>query len=370
MRRRVEPPRLARVYDVIVVGAGQSGLAAGYFLKHAGIDFVIIDRDRRVGEVWRKRYDSLKLFTPREFNGLPGRDMSGDPEGYPDRDEFADYLENYATHFELPILFGLRVDKVRRLADSSFELMLSNQTTLRARKVILAFGTYPSTIIPGMRNTLAPKVHQMNATAYKNPKDVPLGPVLVVGDGATGRDLAFDLADTHEVHLAKGRPQLTLPARLLGKSLWRWLEWVGLFDTRRYRTGKGLRRPIPSTVPQDKVLKARGVKLHPRLIATKDETATFKDAQTLKVRSVIWCVGYGMDLKWVDIPEAKDADGRIVHDRGVSQADGLYLVGRLWQSGLTSGLIYGAGPDAEYVVNVIVESRRVCEHADREGATR
>ncbi|OYW94832.1 MAG: hypothetical protein B7Z18_04420, partial [Alishewanella sp. 32-51-5] len=188
------------VIDVIVIGAGQSGLAAGYYLQQAGLDFVILDRGRRIGEVWRQRYDSLKLFTPRAFNGLPGHPMSGDPEGMPDSQEFADYLEAYATLFALPVKLGLRVDKVQRGADALFELTLSNQTTMRARAVILAYGTYPSAALPPLRKDFGPKVTQLNVMSYKTPAQVGEGPVLVVGDGASGRDIAAELAPHREVH--------------------------------------------------------------------------------------------------------------------------------------------------------------------------
>jgi len=365
LRRQKRPskpskPAVPAVRDVIVLGAGQSGLSAGYYLQKAGLDFIILDRSRRIGDAWRLRYDSLTLFTPRAFNGLPGLAMPGDPEGRPDRLEFADFLEDYATHFALPVQLGVRVDKIQRNAEGFFELTLSNQSTMRARSVILAYGTYPAASVPAMRKDFSPKVTQLNLMSYKNPTQVGEGPVLVVGDGASGRDIAAELALRHTVYLATGRKPFILPARWFGKSLWYWLKEWGFFKPKTHNRKFGLKQPLPSTVRSLSELKSRGVHLRSRLVSADGDLVTFQDGTTQSVRTVIWAVGYVMDTRWIDVPEAKDEKGYLLHERGVSKASGLYFAGRRWQSGMASGLIVGAGPDAEYVVNDLIEDRTEC----------
>ncbi|UDF04036.1 NAD(P)/FAD-dependent oxidoreductase [Asticcacaulis sp. AND118] len=362
---KTSKPAVPAVRDVIVLGAGQSGLSAGYYLQQAGLDFIILDRSRRIGDAWRFRYESLTLFTPRAFNGLPGLAMPGDPDGRPDRLEFADFLEDYATHFALPVQLGVRVDKIQRDAEGHFELTLSNQSTMRARSVILAYGTYPAASVPAMRKDFAPKVTQLNMMSYSRPAQVTEGPVLVVGDGASGRDIAAELAPGHQVFLATGRKPFILPARWFGKSLWYWLNEWGFFKPKTHSRKFGLKQPLPSTVKSLRELKARGVVIKPRLMSANGTAVTFQDGTTQTVKTVIWAVGYVMDTRWIDVPEAKDEKGYLLHERGVSKASGLYLAGRRWQSGMASGLIVGAGPDAEYVVNDLIEDRTECtSHAD------
>lgn len=355
MRRRQEPQARPPIRDVIVVGGGQSGLAAGYYLRQTGLDFVILDRGRRIGDAWRQRYESLTLFTPRAFDGLPGMDMPGDPDGFPGRLEFADYLETYARHFALPVQFGARVDKVQRGKDGIFDLTLSDRSTLRARSVIMAFGTYPAAGLPPLRHDFGPKVNQLNVMSYKTPANVTAGPVLVVGDGASGRDIAAELMSHHEVYLATGRVPIILPARLFGKSLWHWAKLLGVFNPKKGNSGFGFRQPLPSTVKSNSELAGGGVKIKPRLVSANGSTVTFHDGTTQDVKTVVWAVGYVMDTKWIDVPEAKDEKGNLLHERGVSEVRGLYYAGRKWQSGTASGLIVGAGPDAEYVVSRLLE---------------
>lgn len=346
-------PPDARIIDVVVVGAGQAGLAAGYYLKQAGADFVILDRERRIGQMWRNRYDSLVLITPRQLDGLPGLAMAGDPTGRPAAKEFADYLETYAKNFDLPVRFGMRVDKLSRSKDGLFELTIPNHLPLRARKVVLAFGAYPGAALPPIRKDFSPKVSQFHPYNYGNPKNVPPGPVLIVGDGATGREIAAELAPTHNVFLASGRPRVFLPEHIFGQSMWWWLEKLGFTKFRTIDQAQKHIDILPTSVPENDALKKMGVETKPRLLSAKDTTASFSDGTNLSVRSVIWTMGHLLDTRWIDISGSKDSAGHLLMDRGVSPIDGLFFVGRPWQSGRNSGLIMGVGRDAKYVVSKI-----------------
>jgi len=354
MPKPVEAVPRSKVIDVVVIGAGQSGLAAGYFLKQADADFLIVDRERRVGQMWRNRYDSLVLITPRELNGLPGMLMPGDPAGRPAATEFADYLEAYARAFDLPVKFGVRVDRVTQTADGFFTLVIPNHPIIRARNVVLAFGTYPGAALPPMRKDFSPKVAQFHTYNYGNPKNVPPGTVLVAGDGAAGREIAAGLAATHEVFLATGRSRVVLPERFLGKTMWWWLEKLGVYKVRKFKPNRPRIDFIPTSVPEKEALVDLGVKWKPRLISASGNVVTFSDGSQATVRSVVWALGHLLDTRWIDIPAAKDPAGQFLMDQGVSPVPGLFFVGRPHQASASSGLIMGVGRDAEHVVGKIL----------------
>ena len=204
--------------DVLVIGGGQAGLATAYWLERSGLSIRVIDAGERIGDRWRKRYSSLALFTPREFSSLPGLELSGDPGGYASAAEFGDYLERYAEKFGLPVTSGVRVVKLTKRSDR-FLADLSNGESVQARKVVIATGGFQTPVVPAMASGLSAEVRQFTAESYYEPSDVVAGrPVLVVGDGASGRDIAADLVATHRVVLACGRPRRLLPERFLASA--------------------------------------------------------------------------------------------------------------------------------------------------------
>src|SRR5436190_23812874 len=179
--------------EVVVVGAGQAGLALGYFLAQQGRRFVILEAGEAVGSAWRNRWESLVLFTPRRYDALPGLDFSGDPDGYPARDEVIGYLEEYARRFELPTEFESRVRPLAQ-SDDAFVLEVPGRTIV-ADQVVVATGPFQAPNIPSLGGQLAQDVVQMHSTGYRNPSDLPEGRVLVVGGGNTGFQIAKELAE-------------------------------------------------------------------------------------------------------------------------------------------------------------------------------
>jgi len=340
--------------DVVVVGAGQSGLVAGYYLNQTAMKFQVVGKEERIGDTWRNRYDSLRLFTPREFSQLPGLALKGDPKGRPDRIEFADYLEHYAATFALPARLGSQVHRITRRRDDTYELAMTKGPSLLARNVILAFGTFPGATLPAERKNFSAKIFQTNASAYRNPHQLPTGPVLIVGDGASGRGFAAELAATHEVYLSGGRDRKIFPDRFFGKSIWWWLKFLGFFRPRNNASLRGMAMPLPNTVPERAELQKLGVRLLPKFVKAKDDTAWFEDGSSVSPKSVIWSLGHSMNTAWIDIAEAKDGKGRLLHKQGVSTATGLYFVGQPYQTNMSSGLILGVGADAQFVVNHLV----------------
>ncbi len=199
--------RLDTIIPVLVIGAGQAGLAAAYRLQQSGIDFCIVEGAGRIGDSWRKRYASLTLFTPRRFSALPGLGLDGDPEGYATRDEFADYLERYADFHRLAVSTGTGVEKLNRRADGMFAALLTTGEIVLAGSVIVSTGGFQRAVVPSVAAGLDEGVNQLTSETYREPSSVAPGTVLVVGDGASGRDIAAELAASHRVLLATGKPR-------------------------------------------------------------------------------------------------------------------------------------------------------------------
>jgi putative flavoprotein involved in K+ transport len=329
----------------------------GYHLKQAGYRFQIVDRNARIGDSWRNRYDSLVLFTPRGYSALPGLPAPGDPDGYPTKEEIADYLEQYAAHFDLPIAIGTGIRSLTR-RDGGFRATTDAGAIVDTRTVVLASGAFQRPAVPAIARQLAPDVLQLTAESYKNSTQVPPGRVLVVGDGATGRQLAVELVATHEIVLATGRPRRASPERILGKSIFWWMDKLGILGaTRESRIGRYLMttNPFPGKALDLNRLRGQGIQVVRRLVQVDGKQVSFASGETAAIDAVIWATGYRDDTGWIPIPGVADADGRFIHERGVSPVTGLYYIGRSWQWRRGSALLHGVGDDAAYLVERIAE---------------
>jgi putative flavoprotein involved in K+ transport len=351
-------------HDVVVIGAGQAGLAMGYFLKQQGRMFVILEAADSIGSAWRDRWESLRLFTPRRYSGLPGLPFPGEPEGYPDRDEVIAYLERYAERFELPIELN---SPVRRLTRENGEFVLEvDGRRITAEQVVVATGPFQKPFIPELASRLEPDVFQAHSTGYRKPSDVPEGTLLVVGGGNTGFQIAEELSSTRRVVLAIGSRQTPLPQRLLGRDLFWWLTKTRLFNTTvESRLGRRLRtrETLIGSSPR-KLRRGYGVELKPRVVDADGRTVRFEDGSELEVDAIIWATGYRPDYSWIDLP-AFDSDGRLRHRRGVSDVPGLYFLGLTWQHTRGSALIGWVKDDAEFIAEQIAafedDSRRLAD---------
>jgi putative flavoprotein involved in K+ transport len=355
---RADPPTASVVLDVLVIGAGQAGLAVGYHLRASGARFELVERNPRIGDSWRQRYDSLSLFTPRSYSHLPGLRLEGDQDGYPTRDEIADYFARYAAQFDIPVRLGTEVVTLERHGEE-FVASLDDGTTIAARSVVVATGAFQVPAVPKIASELSPAVRQLTPLSYRNPSSVPAGIVLVVGDGATGRQIALELADSHRVVLATGKKRSLAPRRLLGRSIFWWLDHLGLLRIKGdSRLGRRLRArdTLPRRDLADRYLRKAGVDLAPRLTAFDQASATFSDGQTREVGSVVWAAGYRDDTTWLRIIDAVDGSGSFLETRGASPVPGLYFVGRPWQMTQSSGLVTGVGADARDIVTQVVTS--------------
>jgi putative flavoprotein involved in K+ transport len=342
--------------DVLIIGGGQAGLAMGSVLKETPLSFRIIERHPRVGDSWRNRYASLVLFTPRAYSALPGLTVPGDPEGYPTRDEMADYLESYAERFELPVATGTGIRRLER-ADGGFRATTEAGDPIDSRTVVLATGAFQRPAIPSVSKGLSEEVAQLAPEDYRTPGQLAAGRVLVVGDGATGRQIALELTENHEVLLAAGRPRRVSPDRILGRSVFWWMDKLGVLRaSRESRIGRYLMKadPFPGKRLELDKLRQRGVDVVGRVIEADGKKVSFADGKAAEVDAVVWATGYRDDADWVDIPEVKDAHGNFMHYRGVSPLPNLCFVGRSWQWTRGSALFAGVGQDAAYLAEHLV----------------
>jgi len=338
--------------EVVVVGGGQAGLAIGHFVAQQGRDFTILEAADEPAAAWRERWDSLKLFTPARYDALPGLAFPGEPDRYPGRDEVVDYLTEYARHFDLPVEFGSRVRSISK-GERGYRVELGDRA-YEAGQVVVATGPFQTPRVPAIAARLAPEVLQFHSSAYRTPESISEGPVLVVGGGNTGFQIAEELAGSHEVHLSIGSRQTPLPQRTLGRDLFWYLERTGLiYKTTASRIGRRLagRDTLIGSSPRS-LRRRHGVRLRGRAVDASVSTVTFGDGTSLDVGTVIWATGFGVDHSWIDVP-VFDENRRLVHRRGVTDSPGLYFLGLTWQHTRGSALLGWVRDDAEYITNQI-----------------
>jgi putative flavoprotein involved in K+ transport len=348
-----------QLVDTVVVGGGQAGLAMGYYLALHNRDFVILDAQNRVGDAWRQRWDSLRLFTPAKYDGLPGLPISGDRLGFPAKDDVADYLEAYAAHFHLPVSTGVRVDRLWR--DGDRYVVAAGEREWRAAHVVVATGGSQVPTVPSFAAGLAPSVVQLHSAAYRNPAQLRPGAVLVVGVGNSGAEIALELSRTHRTWIA-GRPSGEIPVRH-GRMAARFalpvVRFVGL-HVLNLRTPIGRRvaprflahaSPLIRTKVKD--LAAAGVEFVPRVVGAENGSPVVDGGRILDVANVIWCTGYRGDFGWMDLPIFDD-QGRPVYYRGVASAvSGVYFLGQEFQFAAVSATLVGLRRDAKYLAEKI-----------------
>ncbi|MSU89832.1 SidA/IucD/PvdA family monooxygenase [Rhodobacteraceae bacterium 2CG4] len=353
-------------HRVVVIGAGQAGLSVGYHLSRRGIEHLILDGAKRIGDVWRNRWDSLRLFTPAKFDGLDGLRFPGGRDHFPTKDEMADYLETYAAHHRLPVRLGARVQRLHQ-ADGQFRLETTAGTFL-AQQVVIAAASYQKPRVPAFAANLPPDVVQMHSHQYRNAGQIGAGPVLLVGAGNSGAEIAMDLAPTHEVWVA-GRDVGHIPfdiSGFLGRKILVRLVIRGLFHrllTMRTPMGKKFRRkmhghgmPLIRTRPGQ--LQRAGVRRIGRISGIEAGCAISEDGHRLAPSTVIWCTGYHPGFDFIDLP-VLDPQGEPRHRFGrATDIDGLYFSGLHFQYAVSSTMIAGVGRDARRVAAWVAESDR------------
>ena len=353
--------------DVIVIGGSQAGLAMAWHLARQHLRFVVLEAGPEPGHSWRSRWDSLTLFTPAQYDALPGMPFPGSPDTYPAKDLVADYLNAYAAEFNLPVRLNTRVTALILTAEG-FEAR-TGDGVFRARQVVVATGPFQAAYVPPAAQQLDGSVTQLHSAGYRNPRALPPGPVLVVGGGNSGFQIAGELAATRQVDLSIATKAPVLPQRRAGKDLFWWLTRLGLMRvTTKSRVGSRLRsRPDFIIGSSRRRLRMAGVRFRPAVAGAEGRTVRFADGSSLDVGIVIWTTGYRSDYSWLHIPGVVGG-GRVIHRRGVTDVPSLYFLGLPWQHSRGSALLGFVREDAAYLGDRITSRAHPRQPAARAGS--
>jgi putative flavoprotein involved in K+ transport len=346
--------------ETVIVGGGQAGLSVGYHLARRDRPFVILDAHERIGDNWRRHWDSLRLYSPARTDGLSGMPFPASPWSFPTKDEVADYLAAYAAEFGLPVRSGVRVDEVSR--NGGGYVVTSGDHRFEADNVVVATGTFGRPHTPSFAAELDPSIVQLHSSEYRNPSQLQEGGVLVVGAAHSGADIAFEVASEHETVLS-GRDTGQIPFDIEGRSgraLWPVLSFLARrVLTIRTPLGRKLRPEIrshggPLLRFKRGHLEGAGVeRVTARTVGVRDGLPVLDDGRVLEVANVIWCTGFRQDFGWIQPPVVED-DGWPQEERGiVPSAPGLYFAGLAFQYAFSSMLILGAGRDGEHIAKRI-----------------
>jgi len=355
--------------ETVIVGGGQSGLALGYHLARRGLPFVILDAHQRVGDAWRNRWDSLRLFTPAGYDGLPGLRFPAPRSSFPTKDEMADYLESYAAKFRLPVRTGVRVDALA--TDGHRFLVAANDLRFEADNVVIATSPELLPRIPSFASELDPGLVQLHSFHYANQSQLQPGGVLIVGAGNSGADIAMDVVKHHPTHLS-GRDVGHIPFpinRVTGTLIYPLVRFmfhrvltVHNPIARKIRASLEAGHGLPLVRVKPKHLAAAGVERVPRVAGVADGLPVLEDGRVLDVANVIWCTGYRPDYSWIDLP-GFDREQTPKHTRGVVEGQpGLYFVGLNFLFSASSSQVNGVGRDGAYLANAIAARHATGAH--------
>ena len=348
-------------FKVIVIGAGQAGLSVGYYLQKLNIPFIILDANERIGDSWRKRWDSLHLFTPAKFDGLAGMPFPASPDYFPTKDEMGDYLENYAAHFNLPVRTGVKVDGLSREGKSY--CVEAGNIHFQAEHVIIAMSNYQTPKIPIFAKELKPDIVQLHSFDYRNQSQLKDGGVLVVGAGNSGAEVALESAKNNRRVWLSGRDVGHIPlniestmakiilVRLVIRFIFHRILTINTPIGRKARP-KIISQGGPLIRIKPKEFNISGIERVPKVIGVQNGLPLLENKDILDVKNVVWCTGFYPSFSWIDLPVFQGREP--MQERGVVKKEpGLYFTGLHFLYALSSAMIHGASRDAEYVVKKI-----------------
>lgn len=350
------------IYDFIVVGAGQAGLSIAYYLKRTGYHFLVIDGDDEIGGSWKRRWDSLKLFTPTQYNHLPGLPFPAEFGAYPGKQAVANYLRQYVDYFQIPVRLNFPARKMTKTNDC-FTIQ-SDHGSVQSRQVIVATGPFHVPSIPSFAQQLSDDVLQLHSSEYKNPQQLQSGETLVVGGGDSGVQILQELAGVlPKVYFSGECGTMVLPQEFLGKTLWWWLLKLGILGANKYSwLGKRLaERPQPIIGTNVKRLFAKqNVELVGRALSAQDNQVNCEKQTLSGIKNVIWATGFKPDFDWIE-NITLDEKGYPLNRRGISQLEGLYFIGLPWMYTRSSATLGGVQQDAQYLIEHFIEQEAVTQ---------
>ncbi|GAA1975090.1 NAD(P)/FAD-dependent oxidoreductase [Microbacterium pumilum] len=356
------------VLDTAVIGAGAAGLHVGRLLMDRGMSAELFDAHPRVGDSWRERYRSLRIFSPSRVSSLPGLPLDVGFFRFPTAQQMGDYLERYATRFGIVVRTDAAVAGLTRDDSGRFRLDLANGDAVLAHRVVVAAGAHRTPKLPEFARDLDPGITQVTSIDYRGPEQLAPGDVLVVGAGNSGTDIALEAArNGHRVTIA-GRHPGQVPVDVdtpIGNIL------SGIFlsrlrhltiDTEKGRAAKETHRGIMLIRNKLADLDRAGITRVARIESVVDGLPVTADGAAIDAATVVWATGSRPDLGWIRIDGVLDAEGEPLHDRGMARrCAGLAFVGLDFQHSAASGALFGMGADAEYVVDALCSVERPAE---------
>ena len=347
------------IVDVLVVGAGQSGLGAGYYLQKADVSYLIVDSAAAIGDSWRNRWDSLRLFTPKLYATLPGTLFARSADFYPTKNQMADYLEAYATDLDLNVQLNSRVERIVKNNDGFVASIGSD--TVHAKNIIIATGPFQTPFVPDFADALGAHIEQIHSSAYDNAASISGRRVVVVGGGNSAAQIAVELADKYDVTITTSRKPRFIPKEIYGISIYHFLSFFRILSSSKHSWISRILRKRPESIigtELKKGISAARVKLVPERVVdcTKDGVVTLS-GRTIAADHVIWATGFRPSYDYIDIDGSLDRNGAPILVDSNSDIKGLYWLGLPWQFRLDSSIVHGVNRDARQVCAEILQAQ-------------
>lgn len=343
--------------DFIIVGGAQAGLAMAYYLNKLNKDYLVVDKEAEIGASWLNRWDSLTLFTPSEFNNMPGKEFPAEKGHYPSKTEVADYFKEYVSKFDIPVLLNTLIENISHQEDHF--ILRSPQGDLKAMNVVIATGPFHVPYTPPFSKKIDRSIFQIHSNYYKNPSQLKDGKTMVVGAGDSGFQILDEVSQNdREVYFSGTTDVKVLPQEILGKTLWWWFSKIGFLsfsrDTWLGRSLSNSRQPVIGTDVKG-VLKRRNVQIVGKTKNAEAEYVLTEKKKITDLKNIIWATGYRPNFNWIEGLELSK-DGYPEHYRGVSNIEGLYFIGLPWLHTRGSATLGGIKKDAKFLYNHIKEN--------------
>lgn len=343
--------------DYVIIGGAQAGLSMAYHLKIMDKKFVVVDGEKEIGASWLNRWDSLKLFTPTEYNHLPGLKFDAPKGHYPTKYEVSNYFKNYVKKFDIPVQLNTLVTSVRKTEKCFYVAYKGGE--IETKNVIVATGPFHIPYTPPCHTKISESILQMHSNYYKGIHQLQDGDTLVVGGGDSGYQILDEVSKdkTKTVYFSGDTNVKTLPQQFLGKTLWWWFTKIGFLSYNKYSwIGKGISSSSQPVIGTDvkEILSRNNVLPEGRTKDALNNDVIFENNKISTIKNIIWATGYRPNFKWIEGLEL-DGDGYPKNYRGVSNIDGLYFIGLPWMFTRGSATLGGVSKDASYLADVIIK---------------